>query len=83
MKKKLYMLIAAVAAAGLMTVQAMAAETISFWHIATNEPDKTIWSYGVDQYNANDAEGTGFTVEQIATVNDQYKQKLAVAMASG
>ena len=83
MKKNLYMLIAAVAAAGLMTVQAMAAETISFWHIATNEPDKTIWSYGVDQYNANDAEGTGFTVEQIATVNDQYKQKLAVAMASG
>ena len=83
MKKKLYMLIAAVAAAGLMTVQAMAAETISFWDIATDEPDKTIWSYGVDQYNANDAEGTGFTVEQIATVNDQYKQKLAVAMASG
>lgn len=83
MKKKLMTLVAASAMAGLMATQAMAAEEISFWNIATDEPDKTIWSYAVDQFNENDSEATGFEIDQIATVNDQYKQKLAVAMASG
>ena len=83
MKKRLSMLIAAAAMTGLMATQAMAAEEISFWDIATDEPDKTIWSWGVDQYNENDSEETGYTVNQVPTVNDQYKQKLAVAMASG
>ncbi len=58
-------------------------KTISFWNIATDEPDKTLWSYAVDEYNNNDSKETGYTIDQIATVNDQYKQKLAVAMASG
>ncbi len=57
--------------------------TISFWNIATDEPDKTIWSYAVDQYNENEGKESGYTVDQVATVNDQYKQKLSVAMASG
>ena len=83
MKKRLSMLIAAAAMTGLMATQAMAAEEISFWDIATDEPDKTSWSWGGDQYNENDSEETGYTVNQVPTVNDQYKQKLAVAMASG
>lgn len=58
-------------------------DTITFWDIATDEPDKTIWTWAVDQYNNNDAAGTGYVVEQVATVNDQYKQKLAVAMSAG
>ena len=72
MKKRLSMLIAAAAMTGLMATQAMAAEEISFWDIATDEPDKTIWSWGVDQYNENDSEETGYTVNQVPTVNDQY-----------
>ena len=59
------------------------AQTITFWNIATDEPDKTIWSYAVDQYNANDAATYGYTIDQVATVNDQYKEKLAVAMGAG
>lgn len=57
--------------------------TITFWNIATDEPDKTVFSYAVDQYNTNDAPTSGYTIEQVATVNDQYKQKLAVAMGAG
>ncbi|MCR5099351.1 MAG: extracellular solute-binding protein [Lachnospiraceae bacterium] len=56
---------------------------ITFWDIATDEPDKTIWTWAVDQYNNNDASEFGYTVEQVATVNDQYKQKLSVAMSAG
>ncbi len=57
--------------------------TITFWNIATDEPDKTVFSYAVDQYNTNDAPNSGFTIEQVSTVNDQYKSKLAVAMGAG
>lgn len=58
-------------------------KTITMWDIATDEPDKTIWSYAVDQYNKKDSKESGFTVNQVATVNDQYKQKLSVAMSAG
>lgn len=57
--------------------------TISFWNIATDEPDKTVWFWGVDQYNATLAAETGYTIDAVATVNDQYKEKLAVAMGAG
>ncbi len=83
MKKRLATLTAVLMGAAMMAGTAMAAETITVWDIATDEPDKTIWTYAFDQYNENDAEEFGYTVEQVATVNDQYKQKLAVAMASG
>ncbi len=84
MRKNLFKVLAASVLAGVMlSSSALAAETIEFWDIATDEPDKTIWSWGVDQFNANDAEELGFTVNQVATVNDKYKEKLAVAMSSG
>lgn len=83
MKRKLLTAISAVAMAGALSASAFAAETISFWHLGTDEPDKTMWNYAVEQYNTYDSEESGYTVEQVATVNDQYKQKLAVAMASG
>ncbi len=57
--------------------------TITFWNIATDEPDKTLFSWAVDKYNDEDAGETGYTVDQVATVNDQYKEKLAVAMGAG
>lgn len=56
---------------------------IIFWDIATDEPDKTIWTYAVDKYNTDDSPESGYTIEQVATVNDQYKSKLAVAMGAG
>ena len=58
-------------------------KTINFWDIATDEPDKTIWTWAVDKYNNEDSATSGYKVEQVATVNDQYKQKLSVAMSSG
>lgn len=57
--------------------------TITFWNIATDEPDKTIFTYAVDKYNAESSADSGYTIEQVATVNDQYKEKLAVAMGAG
>lgn len=58
-------------------------QTITYWNIATDDPDKTIFSYAVDKYNAEVAPTSGYTIEQVATVNDQYKTKLAVAMGAG
>ncbi|MBD5153426.1 MAG: extracellular solute-binding protein [Oscillibacter sp.] len=57
--------------------------TISFWNIATDEPDKTLFTYAVDKYNNESAAASGYTIEQVSTVNDQYKEKLAVAMGAG
>ncbi|MBR2529314.1 MAG: extracellular solute-binding protein [Blautia sp.] len=83
--KKRFMALMAAAIAVTMAAAPMvhAADEISFWDIATDEPDKTIWSYAVDKFNEEDAEEYGYTIDQVATTNDQYKQKLAVAMASG
>lgn len=83
MKRKLIGVLTACVMAGAMSTSALAAETITFWHLGTDEPDKTMWNYAVEQYNENNSEESGYTVEQVATVNDQYKTKLSVAMASG
>jgi raffinose/stachyose/melibiose transport system substrate-binding protein len=84
MKKRVMALLAVSLTAAMMVAPAVhAAEEISFWDIATDEPDKTIWSWAVDKYNEEDSEESGYTIDQVATTNDQYKQKLAVAMASG
>ena len=76
------LMIALLAAACAIPTALAADDTIEFWHLGTDDPDKSMWGYAVDQFDANDAD-LGFKVEQVATVNDQYKQKLAVAMASG
>ena len=84
MRKKLAVLVSAAMAVAMMAAPMVhAADTISFWHLGTQDPDKTMWDYGPAQFNENDSEEYGYTIEQVATVNDQYKQKLAVAMASG
>lgn len=57
--------------------------TITFWEQGTDEPDKSLWEYAPDQYNSNDSAESGYTVEVVGTVNDQYKQKLSVAMSAG
>lgn len=82
--KKTGLIVAAVMTALVAApLTAFAGETITFWEQGTDEPDKSLWSYATEQFNANDSEETGFTIEQTATVNDAYKQKLAVAMSAG
>ncbi len=56
---------------------------ITFWNIATDEPDKTLYTWAVDKYNKEESGNSGYTIEQVPTVNDQYKEKLAVAMGAG
>ncbi len=57
--------------------------TISFWNWGTDEPDKTLLTWAVDKYNEGDGASSGYKVEMVPTVNDQYKEKLAVAMGAG
>lgn len=56
---------------------------ITYWNIGTEDPDASIMQYAVDQFNANDADDTGYTVEMTAIQNDKYKEKLVIAMSSG
>lgn len=58
-------------------------QSISFWNMGTDDPDKTLWQYAVDAYNTNDSPTSGYTVDAVSTTNDQYKQKLSVAMSAG
>ena len=56
---------------------------ITYWNIATEDPDATIMQYAVDQYNANDSADSGYTIEATNIQNDKYKEKLVIAMSSG
>lgn len=58
-------------------------KTITFWNIGTDEPDKTLWQSAADWYNKNESPKSGYTVQTVSTTNDQYKQKLSVAMSAG
>lgn len=58
-------------------------DVITYWNIATEDPDATIMQYAVDQYNANDSADSGYTVEATNIQNDKYKEKLVIAMSSG
>lgn len=57
------------------------AENIVFWNIGTESPDKEIYEHVLANYNANPVEG--FQIENVATQNDTYKEKLVIAMSSG
>jgi len=58
-------------------------KTITFWNIGTDEPDKTLWQSAADWYNKTESPKSGYTVQTVSTTNDQYKQKLSVAMSAG
>ncbi len=57
------------------------AENIVFWNIGTESPDKDIYEHMLAAYNANPVEG--YAIENVATQNDTYKEKLVIAMSSG
>lgn len=54
---------------------------IIFWNNGTEDPDKKLWASAVEKFNAETDSGYKITV--VATQNDNYKQKLTVAMSSG
>lgn len=54
---------------------------IVFWNGATEGLNKTVTDDAIERYNST--ENTGYKITGVATVNDQYKQKLTVAMSSG
>ncbi|CCZ63007.1 extracellular solute-binding protein [Hungatella hathewayi] len=56
-------------------------KVITFWNIATEDPDKSIMNYAVEQFNKNTT--SGYRVETVAVQNDNYKEKLVIAMSSG
>lgn len=53
---------------------------IVFWHIQTEDPQKTIVKDSVDRFMKDNDK---YSVEVVPTQNDQYKQKLTLAMSSG
>lgn len=54
---------------------------ISFWNIGTEGADQEALQYAVDLFNKNTK--SGYKVEVVAIQNDNYKDKLVVAMSSG
>lgn len=56
---------------------------ITYWNIATEDPDASIMQYAADQYNENDSAESGYTVQTTNIQNDKYKEKLVIAMSSG
>lgn len=63
------------------TAQTAMAETISYWNIGTENPDKTFIDAAVEKFNSETV--SDYTVESTAIQNDTYKEKLVVAMSSG
>ena len=56
-------------------------KTITYWNIGTEGADKAALEYAVNAFNENT--DSGYTVENVAIQNDNYKERLVVAMSSG
>lgn len=56
-------------------------KVITYWNIGTEGADKEALEYAVEEFNKNTE--SGYTVENVPTQNDNYKEKLVVAMSSG
>lgn len=54
---------------------------ITYWNIGTEGADKETLQYAVEEFNKNTE--SGYRVESVAIQNDNYKEKLVVAMSSG
>lgn len=53
-------------------------KVITYWNIGTEGADKQALEYAIDEFNKNTK--SGYTVLNIPTQNDNYKEKLVVAM---
>lgn len=56
-------------------------KTITYWNIGTEGADKAALEYAVNAFNENT--DSGYTVENVPIQNDNYKERLVVAMSSG
>jgi raffinose/stachyose/melibiose transport system substrate-binding protein len=54
--------------------------TINWWHIANNEPLKSIWKSAADQYHA---QHPNVTIKITVLENEAFKAKLTTAMQAG
>ena len=56
-------------------------KVITYWNIGTEGADKQALGYAVTEFNKNTK--SGYTIENVPTQNDNYKEKLVIAMSSG
>ena len=56
-------------------------KVITFWNVGTEGADKETYEMAIRQFNENTK--SGYTIENIPTQNDKYKEKLVIAMSSG
>ncbi|MBK5261590.1 MAG: extracellular solute-binding protein [Peptostreptococcaceae bacterium] len=63
------------------TKDVSAKQTITYWNIGPENPDKKYYTYTVDKFNKNT--NSNFVIQQVPIQNDSYKQKIIVAMSSG
>ena len=54
---------------------------IVFWNIGTEEVDKAIYDKAIETFNSTTE--SGYTVSSVPVQNDNYKEKLVIAMSSG
>ncbi len=74
------------AAAAMLTGSAMQTmadddKVITFWNIGTADTDAKLIQYAIDEFNATTE--SGYTIESVSMANDQFKDKLIIAMSSG
>lgn len=56
-------------------------DEIVFWNIGTEEVDKAIYDKAIENFQATT--DSGYTVSSVPVQNDNYKEKLVIAMSSG
>lgn len=56
-------------------------KTITFWNVGTEGADKETYEKAIEMFNENNKDG--WTIENVPTQNDKYKEKLVIAMSSG
>lgn len=54
---------------------------IVFWNIGTEEVDKAIYDTAIEKFQSTTE--SGYTVNSVPVQNDNYKEKLVIAMSSG
>ena len=65
----------------LLVGPAAMADSLIFWNIGTQTPDKDIYEHILANYSQDP--NAHFAIENVATQNDTYKEKLIIAMSSG
>ena len=56
-------------------------KTITFWNVGTEGADLETYEMAIEMFNENNKDG--WTIENVPTQNDKYKEKLVIAMSSG